>query len=346
MTGTTATRAGLIAPRGDTAWYEGAGMVESVAGLTVGLEHGDVGAILGNGVATGLSLLGAVMDPLQAVFAAGVGWLMEHVWFLREPLDKLLGDPKQIQAHADTWSNIQGRVYDSVEFFVGEVKTSTAEWETTMAEAYKTKAKGHAEAVEALGGSCEFMARITTVAGAVVGVVRNTIRDLVAEVIGAAISKAVQALLVVTIPKIVAEVAVLVADCTSKISKLIAKLSKAITKLTADLGKLGEIIAKMAKAFDEGMKDAARGATKLAGYRTEAAGTKLATPAASVKDYAKAYKDAFKTVSKGHEAAHGSTLDTVKEVAKGAPMTNGAQNAGSTVDNWPGGSPPPIDLPL
>jgi hypothetical protein len=342
----TVGRSSLIAPEAETSWYEGAGMVESVAGLTEGITGGDVGAIVGNGVATGLGLLGAVMDPLQAVFAAGVGWLMEHVWFLREPLDHLLGDPKEIQGHADTWRNIQRRVHESVEFFVDEVKSSTAEWETTMAHAYKVKAKGHAEGVRALGGSCEFMAKITMVAGAVVGVVRNTIRDIVAEVIGACISKAVQALLVVTIPKIVAEVAVLVAECTAKISRLISKLTAAIGKLTKDLGALGELVGKLAKTFDSAFRGSARGATTLAGYRTEAALSRIATPADSIKDYGKAYADAFKTVSTGHAAVHGSTGGIVREVTKGSPKSNAAQNAGGTADHWDGGDPPPIDLPL
>jgi hypothetical protein len=342
----TVSRANLVAPEADTAGYEGAGLFESVCGLTEGLAGRDVGAIVGNGVATGLGLLGAVMDPLQAIFAAGVGWLMEHVWFLREPLDNLLGDPKEIQGHADTWRNIQKRVYESVDFFVGEVNRSTADWQTSMADAYRVKAKGHAESVQALGASCEFMAKITMVAGAVVGVVRNTIRDIVAEVIGAAISKAVQSLLVVTIPKIVVEVAVLVAECTAKISRLITKLTSAIAKLTKDLGQLGELLVKLAKRLDSGLDEASRGATKLTGYRVEAAGIQIEKPAESIKDYYQAYKDAFKTVNKGHHAAHGSTLDTVTETAKGAPQSNAAQNAGATADSFGGADTPPIELPL
>jgi hypothetical protein len=60
------------------------------------------------------------------VFAAGVGWLMEHVSFLREPLDRLMGDPKAIEGHAQSWKNIEQRICDAMEFFVAEVNRSTA----------------------------------------------------------------------------------------------------------------------------------------------------------------------------------------------------------------------------
>jgi hypothetical protein len=340
------TRASLVAPAGGTSWYEGAGLVESAGGLVDGIFKHEGGAIAGNGISGALGLLGAVMDPLQAVFAAGVGWLMEHVSFLREPLDRLLGNPKEIQGHAATWRNIQARIFESVTFFADQVNSHTAEWETTVADAYRVKARKHAEAVQALGGSCEFLAKVTLVAGAVVGVVRNTIRDIVAEVVGAAISKAVQAVLVVTIPKVVAEIAVLVADCVSKISKLMAKLSGAIADLTRQMGTLGELISRITKTLDSGVSEASRGATKIAAYRVEAAGNRVATPAASVSDYAKAYKDAFKTVAGGHHAAHGSTVEIIKETAQGSPISNGLQNAGSTADASSGRSAPSIELPL
>ena len=34
--------------------------------------------------------IGFAIDPLGSVLTAGVGWLLEHISFLREPLDALL----------------------------------------------------------------------------------------------------------------------------------------------------------------------------------------------------------------------------------------------------------------
>jgi hypothetical protein len=134
-------RPGVITQESSTKGYEGAGIFESVSGVVDGIVHKDWPGVAGNGVATGLSLIGAIMDPLQAVFAAGVGWLMEHVSFLREPLDKLMGDPHAIDGHAQSWHNIEQRIYDAVDFFVDQVNKSTAAWAAESAEAYRRRAR-------------------------------------------------------------------------------------------------------------------------------------------------------------------------------------------------------------
>ena len=46
-------------------------------------------------------------DPLQGLLSAGIGWLIEHVSFLSEPLDYLAGDPDLVQEKAQTWDNIK-----------------------------------------------------------------------------------------------------------------------------------------------------------------------------------------------------------------------------------------------
>ncbi|MEV4639212.1 hypothetical protein AB0J80_17840 [Actinoplanes sp. NPDC049548] len=135
----------------------------------------------GNLVATGLSAIGAVMDPLQAVFAAGVGWLMEHVSCLREPLDRLMGDPKAIEGHAQSWKNVEQRIYDATGFFVAEVNRSTAAWAAASAEAYRRRAHAHADGIQAMGRIADDMSKATTIVGALVGVARNTIRDIIAD---------------------------------------------------------------------------------------------------------------------------------------------------------------------
>lgn len=332
----------LVAPEADTKWYEGAGLVESTVGSVDSVLEGDGWGAAGNVVATGLGAIGAVMDPLQAVFAAGVGWLMEHVSFLREPLDALCGDPKEIEGHAQTWRNIQAQLYAAVTDFVSDVKSSTAEWTMKAADAYRHRAAEHALAVRTLGESCEYLAKSTLTAGALIGVVRNTIRDIIAEVVGAAISKALQSLLVVTIPKIVAEVALLVAECTAKIMRMLQRLTSSIGKLTAKLGDLGGLVDTLGVTF----RETAHNARILGTYRFEAAATYADSPATSLRGYASAYRTAFTTISDGHTAVHGTLPTVVQETAVNSARSNSAQNSGATIGKMDGKEPPPIDLPL
>jgi hypothetical protein len=326
------TRPSLIAAEGTTKAYEGGGIFESAFGVADGLQNRDWLSAGGNAVAAGLGALGAVMDPLQAVFAAGVGWLMEHVSILREPLDMLAGDPKAIEGHAQTWYNIEARIYEATGFFVSEVNQSTAAWTSRAADAYRQRARTHAESVRALGAVADAMSKATTIVGGMVGVIRNTIRDIVAEVVGACISKALQALTVVLIPKVAAEIAILVGKASSKILSLLRRLLEAIKQLAGFTRQLDGILAQIGQA--------SRDTVRLEAFRLQAVGE--ATPGLS------GFRQAYDTIGQGHTAVYGPLQEVAVNTARGAAQTNGAQNAGQTGDTLRGGNPAPsnINLPL
>ncbi|MBG0563017.1 hypothetical protein [Actinoplanes aureus] len=327
-------RSSVIAPESVTKTYEGAAIFESAGGIVDGFRNGEPLAIGGNVAATGLSLLGAVMDPVQEVFAAGVGWLMEHVSLLREPLDRLAGDPKAIEGHAKSWRQIESRIYQATDAFASEVRRSTDAWAAESLAAYRRRALDHAESVQALGKIAELMSQLTTVAGAVVGVFRNTIRDIVAEVVGACISKAVQAVTVVLIPKVVAEVAILVAATTTRILTVLKDLLKRLDNLRQLAGPCGFLLEQVGKA--------SRNVTRLQAFRVEAAGTAIVDP----KGWA-GWSRAYRTLSDGNIAAHGNTEHLIVETARTAGQTNSSQNSGSSgttlIEDDP--EPTPIDFP-
>ena len=339
------TRPGVVAPEASTSWYEGAGILESVMGTVDGFSNGDYFGMAGNMLSTGLSAIGTIMDPFQAIFAAGVGWLMEHVSFLREPLDWLCGDPKEIEGHANTWRNIGRRIDFTATYYADEVRKSTLDWTTMAADAYRGRAGRHLEDIQSLGAISEGVAKLTLIAGAMIGVVRNTVRDIIAEVVGAAVSKAIQAVLVVTIPKVVAEVGLLVAECSAKILNMLRRLIKTITKLTGDIKVLGDLLERIATSLRRASDDAFVNGT----HRASAAGKVLereAPPSGLSENWA-AYKDAYKTLSDGHTKVHGPVESVVDETMKSASVNNGLQNGGATGDKIGDPHPDtPIKLPL
>ncbi|GAA2464908.1 hypothetical protein [Winogradskya humida] len=332
----------IYAPEASTNWYEGAGMLESVMGVIDGWQNADWLSVGANALSTGLSAIGAIMDPFQAIFAAGVGWLMEHVSFLREPLDWLAGDPKEIEGHAMVWRNIAGRVNLAAETYTGEVNSAAADWTTIAADAYRARGSRHVEDILSLSKISEGMARATLIAGAMVGVVRNTVRDVIAEVVGAAISKALQSLLVVTIPKVVAEVGILVAKCSAQILQLLKRLTTAISSLGSSIRGLSGILDNIATSLREGTN----ASVILGAYRAQAGMEQMARgPSSGLRDSWSAYQEAFKTISQGHAAAHGVTETVVKETIKSAAVNNGIQNSGATGDKLPD-SPDPANVRL
>ena len=341
---TSIFRSSLTAPESDTKWYEGAGVVEAALGVKDGLASGSYASVAGNGAVVGLSALSAVMDPFQVIFAAGVGWLMEHVSVLREPLDWLAGDPKEIDGHAVTWRHLQQRTYEATEYFAGQVNTATADWGSLAVDAYRQRAATMVQGTLALGAVADAMAEATVLAGSIVGLVRNTVRDLIAEVVGAAVSKALQALLVVTIPKIIAEVAVMVAEYAAKISKVLKHLTAAIQELGEKLPALARVCGSVKHIMDEAIDEAAHGATIGNAYRLEAAGTRIT----GAENALHALTTAHRTLSAGDVATHGTGLRVATDALREGLRANGLQNGGAAADTLIADepAPPTIDLPL
>jgi hypothetical protein len=342
--GTSISRPGLIAGKSETKGYEGAGILEAAMGVKDGIVERDYLAIAGNTAVVGLSALGAIMDPFQAIFAAGVGWLMEHVDCLREPLDWLAGDPKEIEGHAATWRNLQKRTYEATEFFVGQVKSTTSHWGSESSAAYRERAAQMADGSLALGEVADSMAEFTLIAGSIVGVVRNTVRDLIAEVVGAAVSKALQALLVVTLPKIVAEVAIMVAEYTGRIVKVLHRLNEAIAALGSKMPALAGICKRVTNLMDEAISETTYGSVVLNSaklHEAERYGADSEGPLA-------AYKTAYRTLGQADDVVYGTKAKVAVDALREGVKMNSLQNGGATGDSLRGEepTPPAIELPL
>ncbi|MFC5995987.1 PPE domain-containing protein, partial [Pseudonocardia hispaniensis] len=150
----------IVAPENENAEpanWEGAGLFSSVADLSAGLTGGDAQLAGFSAVGAGLDALGMVMNPLGSLLEAGVGWLIEHVGFLHEPLDALAGDPTQIKAQARTWHTVAGelravgmRYRDDV----GELR----EWEGAAADAYRAAARSYSTALRNIGTQADRLA--------------------------------------------------------------------------------------------------------------------------------------------------------------------------------------------
>ena len=82
-----------------------------------------------NAAALGLDVLGAVMDPVGALATAGIGWLIEHLSFLREPLDWLAGNGDKIKAAVTTWNQVAADLHNIGEQQDKAVKSELPCWE-------------------------------------------------------------------------------------------------------------------------------------------------------------------------------------------------------------------------
>lgn len=163
--------------------WEGAGAASSIADLNAAwsAEHPDPLQIGFAGAGAALDGLDAVMNPLDALATSAIGWLIEHVWWLHEPLDALAGDPTQITAQAQTWHNVATQLNTVAAGYRAEIAGGAPDWDGSAADAYRSAAADFSARLEAAAGMAERLSSVILLSGAGVAATRSWIRDQIAE---------------------------------------------------------------------------------------------------------------------------------------------------------------------
>ncbi|MGQ0574498.1 MAG: hypothetical protein ACT4RN_09870 [Pseudonocardia sp.] len=237
-----------------TKWSEGAGVVSSWADV-VDAHAQDRGAaeIAVNWTAAGLDTLGVAMNPLGELAAAGIGWLIEEIPFLHEPLDALAGDPIQIEDQARTWQRIAAELRQVAVEHVTAVD-GLAGWDGAAHDAYRAASLAFAGGFDAGADTAEQAAVDILDSGVLVATVRALIRDTVAgfvgDLIGAAVAAGVAAVFTLG-----GSVAAFAAWAVRSAVTTAAGIALRISEL---IGALGARAAKLASRLD-GFEDLAQG---------------------------------------------------------------------------------------
>lgn len=212
----------------------------------------------GLGVAGGaLDALAFVSDPVGALLQYGVAWIIEHVKPLSEALDWLAGDPSQITAQAQTWTNIASRLTGEADTLAQSVQWDTVDWTGVAGDAYRVHAAKRISDLRALSRASDTMALMTESAGLLVGTVRIMVRDAIATVVSRLISYAIEELatLGLATPLVVEQVSTLCASWAVKIARWLKQLIASMKNLARSMTELGAAI----RALRSGGKGGRRG---------------------------------------------------------------------------------------
>lgn len=219
----------------------------SEADYVLGVAFDSIGALS--------STVAAVLDPLAALAAAGVGWLLEHISFLRKPLDYLLGDKAAIQANVDATSNLAAKLRQLSEDHRKELGTTDG-WTGMSSEKFKASMDRMGQELDALADAVRTKAKVVSVTGTLVIILRDIIRDAIAQFIGTLISGAIQAvaLLVPTfgasVPIFVGKTIARATSIGASIAAKIAKLLAALGRNSARVGQLSDVMSKIGKGWE------------------------------------------------------------------------------------------------
>ncbi|MCH7233049.1 hypothetical protein L0U85_19635 [Glycomyces sp. L485] len=212
--------------------WTGAGLADGIEGLVTSIQSGSwvQGSLAGVGL--GLEVAGSVLDPFSALLANGLGWAMEYFEPLREMLDWLTGKPDVVMSHAETWYNMSAELFAMSADLGAAVGGDVDEWSGAASDAYYNMMGHNVEAIGGLGATAAAIAAATEGAGALVTMTRDLVRDLIADLVAHVVVWAVEAIFVVTIPVIAAQIVAAVVKWAGIIMQLITSLITSIDALS------------------------------------------------------------------------------------------------------------------
>ena len=247
----------------------GAGIIDTVNTAAQDLNNPEDWAM--DGLALGLDALGLVANPLGGLLSAGIGWLIEHLSFLKEPLDDLAGDPAAINKIAAQWGEqIRADVGQIADEYERALSSEINSWKGDAADKYRETADQIVRQIRSLENASTAVSSAVQGSGVLVATVRGIIRDLIAQVVSEIVIAAAAALATSWCSfgaSIAAFTGWAVARGAATAGKIAGKISKLLMKLANILNKFGKLrgavqaLAKASRKFG----DTAASLGKIAG---------------------------------------------------------------------------------
>lgn len=126
-----------------------------------------------------MDIVGLGGDPLGAISSAGFGWLLQHVSFLREPFDVLLGDPNSITSSAQGWAGAATQLTSTAARYETASRQETGNWTGSSGEAYRAASAKHARGLDSLGQVSKAVSEAIRGAGQALAEIRKAVLDII-----------------------------------------------------------------------------------------------------------------------------------------------------------------------
>ncbi|GGU47023.1 WXG100-like domain-containing protein [Lentzea flava] len=227
----------------ETPFTEGMGIFHDATETVKGFSSGNWAEGLINAGATVAGVAGVLADPLAALFSAGFGWLVEHVWFLKEPLDWLIGDQEALDGMAKTWESVSKYLEDTSDDLRNWVKNDTTGWTGKDSDQYRAFGADRADTYAGVATAAGGIASLVRTCKIVLKVVRDIVRDIISEAIGKLISICLR-----WAPAVAAAgagIAGAIAECVPVAVKWANKALEACRRLTKAFGNAGKLFGKL-----------------------------------------------------------------------------------------------------
>ncbi|MEV6640253.1 hypothetical protein [Amycolatopsis sp. NPDC051371] len=210
-------------------------------------EHGgDLAAVsveLGiNVISAALDTVAFVMDPLAKLIAAGLGWLIEHVSFLKWPLDQVAGNPAEVTKIANELHKIGESLRNTGTSLDDTLKSTITQWQGKGHDSFEKSINDRKGWIDSNAKASDVAGYMVETTGALIAAVRSLLRDIITTILGDIISTMLIALalaiptfgasIAVGVGKVVATVSVQVAAMAAKLAKVVAYAGRTLARLT------------------------------------------------------------------------------------------------------------------
>jgi hypothetical protein len=303
--------------------WDAAGIFSSSANLIYDGIKGDWTAVLGDAAGFGMDLLGFVTNPLGSLLTAGIGWLIEHIAFIKEALDLVAGDPDAVNAIAETWTNIAKRMQETADKYTSTLSALSGTQGAAI-DGYRKAVQDFSNVVAGGASHATSAAQAMTVAASAVGVVRGAIRDAIATFVSNAIIKfaAASALAPVTfgasqaafIADTVAQGAITAGKNAKKVSKVVKQLEKVSDEAKNSRNMLKGTTKNLKKTVTDYNRDAAKHANKALHMAKKAEAGKLdADDAKRLRELGEQGEELMADKKKAIDSLIGTRADNVRD---------------------------------
>ncbi len=216
-------------------------LINNISNTYSAIEKGDW-VQAGLGIAnTAMDIVGMASNPLSGFLSAGFSWAMNHVDFLREPFDVLLGNPEAIGKMAQSFRSAGQQVHSIATEYKKICVEQTREWGGKAADGYRAAAQKHAGGLESLSKAAHGIAGAVEGAGQLVGTVRKMIMDMISQAVSDMVMKIIQ-WLAASFLTFGAAIAGAIADIVTTAVKYAKKLADFLQKLAGSLQKLMKLV--------------------------------------------------------------------------------------------------------
>jgi hypothetical protein len=257
----------LVADPEAPGWSDGSSLLGDASGLFTDISQGDVLDGVFDGGSAALDILGDALDPFGAAIGCAVGWVVEHVSFLREAVDDLAGDPASIEAASTTWGNVSTALGQAgTDYSAALSKLTADDWEGAAADAYRDKAVGMINVLGSSSSAAIAESLVITATGTLCAWFRSQIFTWVSDFIGDMLLRGLIALanswwsfgasIAAWVLDVITEGGLLAAKITAKMASLTAKAAKICEKFAHDGNKFEQAAKKLREVEKQLNKDA------------------------------------------------------------------------------------------